>query len=341
MKGTHNTYCNYDFLNEIIKCRKKEPTYDIAYTMLNKLSNIFVDMSHEDLRKLIESDDNYKRLNKRENKSIKVKKWIREFSPENICDDVFLINEGDIKDYKKIRQEYGCLIISNDKNDLKSFERFIKGHPFNLVPKWEKIDDPTIVTHDSWTQFFGEFKLAPLNAVIITDNFMFGDKFVERKQDSLFAILQSIAPKELKEDFHITIFFNNDPDKRSGVVPLSKEKAEQLVADIKNLNLCASVKVAIVAHTIKSTTHDRELITNYHYMYSGAGFSVVDEKGVKEVAKGQVQHVFCDMNSNVTIKQLQAQVSLWLKPIFIGDKGRDAAFSYIVGDIDVVNRLFL
>ena len=81
MKGTHNTYCNYDFLNEIIKCRKKEPAYDIAYTMLNKLSNIFVDMSHEDLRKLIESDDNYKRLNKRENKSIKAKKWICEFSP--------------------------------------------------------------------------------------------------------------------------------------------------------------------------------------------------------------------------------------------------------------------
>lgn len=335
MRGIHNTYCSSVFLAEIIKGRKKETSFEIAYTMLNKLSNIIVDMSHEDLRKLIESDDNYKRLNKRENKSIIAKKWIREFSPENICDDVFLINEGDIKDYKKIRQEYGCLILANNQYDLKSFERFVKEHPFNLVPKRNKIDDPTIKYHDSWTQFFGEFKLTPLNAVIITDNFMFGNKFEARKEDSLFAILRSIAPKELKQDFHITIFFNNNPDK--GVERLKKEKAINLVNEIKALKLCDNVKVTIVAHTNKSTTHDRELITNYHYMYSGIGFSVVDKNGVKEVAKGVVQHVFCGMDSSVTIKQLQAQVSLWLKPIFRGVKDKDATYSYIVGD--EINRL--
>lgn len=336
MRGIHNTYCSCDFLAEIIKGRKKDTSFEIAYTMLNKLSNIIVDMSHEDLKRLIENDDNYKRLNKRENKSIKAKKWLCEFSPENICDDVFLINEGDIKDYKKIRQEYGCLIIANDKNDLKSFERFAKEHPFNLVPKNEKIEDPTIKYHDSWTQFFGEFKLTPLNAVIITDNFMFGEKFEARKKESLFAILSSIAPKELKQDFHITLFFNNDLNNK-GVVPLKKEKAIDLVNEIKALELCDNVKVTIVAHTNKSTTHDRELITNYHYMYSGVGFSVVDKNGVKKVAKGAVQHVFCGMDSSVTIKQLQAQVSLWLKPIFRGEKDRDAAYSYIVGD--EINRL--
>lgn len=341
MRGIHNTYCNHDFLNEIIKGRKKVPSMEIAFTMLNKLSNIIVDMPKEDLKKLIESDEIYKRLNKRENKAFKAKEWIKGFNPANVTDDVFLINEGDINNYKNVRQEYGCLIIANEQNDLRSLERMIKGHPFNLVPKADKIDDPTIKSHDSWTQFFNEFNLSPLNAVIITDNFMFGSKFEAQKEFSLYAILKSIAPKNLKQDFHITIFFNNDPDKRSGVVPLPIERAEQLIKDIKNLNLCASVKVTIVAHTIKSTTHDRELITNYHYMNSGAGFGVVDAKGVKEIAKGRVLHIFCDMDSNVTVKQLQAQVSLWLKPILDGDKGRDASYSYIVGDKDVVNRLFL
>ena len=74
-------------------------------------------------------------------------------------------------------------------------------------------------------------------------------------------------------------------------------------------------------------------------MYSGAGFGVVDEKGVMKVAKGQVQHVFCNMESNVTIKQLQAEVVLWLKPIFEGKKGMDAKYTYIVGD-NIENRLF-
>ena len=341
MRGIHNTYCNRDFLDEIIKGRKKVPALGIAFTILNKLSNIIVDIPKEDLKKLIENDETYKRLNKRENKAFQAREWIKVFNPENVIDDVFLINEGDIDNYKNIRQEYGCLIIANEQNDLRSLERMVKGHPFNLVPKADRIDDPTIISHDSWTQFFNEFNLSPLNAVVITDNFMFGSKFEEQKEYSLFAILKSIAPKKLKQDFHITIFFNNDPDKRSGVVPLTKEKAEKLVNEIKDLNLCTSVKVSIIAHTIKSTTHDRELITNYHYMNSGVGFGVVDAKGVREIAKGRVLHVFCDMEGSVTTKQIQAQASLWLKPILDGDKGRDASYSYIVGDTDVVNRLFL
>jgi hypothetical protein len=338
MKGVHNTYCSHSFLDEIIKGRKKDTSYSIAFTMLNKISNIIVDMPNDDLKKLIEKDEIYNRLNKRENKSLKAREWLKDFSPVDICDDIFLINEGDIKEYKKIKQEYGCLIIADNPNDIKAFERYSKGHPFNLVPNSDKIDDPTIKSHDSWTQFFDEFNMSPLNSILITDNFMFGSKFDNQKEYSLFAILKSIAPKDLKEDFHITIFLNNAPD-RNGVVPLKKEKAENLIEEIKNLNLCKSVKVTIVAHTIKSTTHDRELITNYHYMHSGAGFGVVDENGVKEVAKGQVQHVFCNMDSTVTIKQIQAEVAMWLKPIFEGTKGGDSTYSYIVGD--KVNRLFL
>ena len=338
MRGIHNTYCNPEFLDSIIKGRKKDNSYALAYNMINKLSNIIVDIPNEELKKLIAKDEAYNRLNKRENKSLKAREWIRTFSPDSICDDVFLISEGDVKDYKKLRQTHGCLIISNESNELKSFERYAKEHPFNLVPKSEKIDDPTIKTHDSWEQFFDEFKFTPINAVAITDNFMFGSKFNERKQNSLFAILRAIAPKELDEDFHVTIFFNNSPDK-NGAIPLTKDKAEQLVEEIKGLHLCDSVKVTIVAHTVKSTTHDRELISNYHYMYSGVGFSVVDNNGVREIAKGQVQHIFCGMDSSFTIKQLQAEVALWLKPIFKGEKGSGTPYSYIVGDKE--NRLFL
>jgi len=338
MKGTHNTYCNPEFLDNIIKERKKNASYAIAFNMLNKLSNIIVDLPNEDLRKRIATDEVYKKLNKRENKSLKAREWLKTFSPRNICDDVFLVSESDIKDYKRIRKEYGCLIIADEPNDLKMFERCIKGHPFNLVPKNERMNDPTIKYHDGWEQFLSEFKIAPINALIISDNFMFGGKFEERKDKSLFAILKSIAPRELEQDFHITIFFNNDPDKRSGVVPLKREQAEALIEEIKTLGLCKSIKVTIVAHTVKTTTHDREIISNYHYMYSGVGFSVVDKNGVKEVAKGQVQHIFCYMDYDVTVKQLQAQAVMWLKTIFSGERGGDARYSYIVGDKE--NRLF-
>lgn len=335
MKGIVNTYCNPYFLDDIIKGRK-QISYSAAYDLIDRLSNIIVDISPEELKKKIENDEVYRKLNKRQNKSIKAQKWINKFSQDNICDDIFLINEGDIKDYKRIRKEFGCLIIANNEHEIKAFDRFTKVHPFNLVPEKDKVDDPTIISHDSWTQFFNEFKMTPLNAVVITDNYLFGSKFDERKENSLFALLRSIAPTDLQQDFHIAIFFNNGPDKY-GALPLKKEKAVSLIEEIKALNLCKSVKVTIIAHDIKSTTHDRELISNYYYMSSGKGFGVVDEHGVQEVAKGQVQHIFSGMTSNVTVKQLQAEVALWLKPIFEKIKGNNATYSYIVGDH--INRL--
>ena len=338
MRGTQNVYCNYEFFDAIIKGRKTDISYSIAYNMLNRLSNIIVAISPNNLRKLIEEDEIYKKLNKRENMSFVARDWISEFTPSDICDDVFLINETDIKEYKHIREEYGCLIIANTPNELKAFERYTRGHNFNLVPKSERVDDSTIKCHDSWEQFFEEFRMAPLNAIVITDNYMFGSKFERRKKRSLFAILKSIAPKKLKEDFQITLFFNNSPDK-NGALPLKKEDAETLINDIKALKLCKSVKVSIVAHSEKTTTHDRELISNYYYMKPGVGFSVIDENGIQEIATGPVQHIFCDMNSNVSVKQLQAEVSLWLKPIFEKKKGGTATFSYIVGDRE--NRLLV
>ena len=150
MRGIQNVYCNCEFLDAIIKGRKADIYYSIAYNMLNRLSNIIVTIPKNDLRKLIEEDELYKKLNKRENMSLIARDWISEFCPSNICDDVFLINETDIKEYKHIREEYGCLIIANTPNEVKAFERYTRGHNFNLVPKSERVDDSTIKCHDSW-----------------------------------------------------------------------------------------------------------------------------------------------------------------------------------------------
>jgi hypothetical protein len=73
-------------------------------------------------------------------------------------------------------------------------------------------------------------------------------------------------------------------------------------------------------------------------MQSGHGFGVMDKNGVKDIARGQLQHVFCGVDSYVTTKQLQAETVMWLKPIFEGKKGGDSQYSFIVGD--KINRLF-
>ena len=62
---------------------------------------------------------------------------------------------------------------------------------------------------------------------------MFGREFEKQKEYSLFSILRAIVPKQLKQDFHITIFFNNDPDKINGLQPLAKDKAIALIDEIR------------------------------------------------------------------------------------------------------------
>lgn len=338
MRGSNNAYCCASFLDKIIRERKKDISLSKAYSILNKICDIYVNLTVDELKALINTNDAYKRLVKRESRSFKARKeWIRCFSPSKTCDDIALIEEDDLVDYKKIRNDFGCLIIADNPNDIKKFEVYSKMHPFNLVPESDKLDDSTIYYHDSWEQFFKEFNLNPINSLIITDNYIFSGKFEEQKRYSLYPLLKSIVPKNLSCDFHLTIFICNLPNS-NGLVPLSRDKAETLIDEIRALDLCPFLKVTIVAHTIKSTTHDRELVTNYHYMQSGHGFGVMDKNGVKDIARGQLQHVFCGVESNVTTKQLQAETVMWLKPIFEGKKGGNTQYSFIVGD--KVNRLF-
>jgi hypothetical protein len=338
MRGSQNAYCSASFLDRIIKGKKKDISMSKAYNILNKLSDIYVNLTLDELKALINSDEIYKRLAKRENRSFKARKdWISCFSPLNSCDDIILIEENELANYRQIRNDFGRLIIADNPNDIKKFDVYSKPHNFNLVPLSDRLDDPTIYYHNSWEQFFDEFNLNPINSLIITDNYMFSGKIEEQKEYSLYPMLRTIVPRDLCCDFHLTIFSCNLPNS-NGLAPLNKDKAEKIIEEIKALNLCTSIKVTIVAHTIKSTTHDRELVTNYHYMQSGRGFGVVDKKGVKDIARGQLQHVFCGVDSYVTTKQLQAETVEWLKPIFEGVKGGNSQYSFIVGD--KINRLF-
>ena len=338
MRGSNNAYCSAPFLDRIIRERKKDMTMSKAYNIINKLSDIYVNLTVDELKTLINTNELYKRLARRENRSFKAKKeWINSFSPEKICDEIILIEESDLEQYKKIRNDYGCLIVADNPNDIKKFDVYSKFHSFNLVPNSDKVNDPTIYYHNSWEQFFSEFNLTPINSLIITDNYMFIGKLEDQKKYSLYPLLESMVPKNLSCDFHLTIFFCNLPNS-NGLAQLTKDKAEVIIDEIRAMNLCPSIKVTIVAHTEKHTTHDREIVTNYHYMQSGHGFGVMNKKGVKEIAIGQLRHVFCGVDSIVTTKMLQAQTVEWLKPIFNGKKGGNSPYSFIVGD--KVNRLF-
>lgn len=339
MEVAEKTYCELNFFEDILTHKKDEGAYQLLSKLLKKQCDIYLDIDKETFEKKKEENPIYKKLRKRENLTFKpFPSWQSSITFEETTDQIFLFDSKNRKECVQLRDCYGCLAISNDKQDLDFFYRLNRIHPFILVPESNRTNDKNIVYWNSWKEFFDSFKLPPINSILITDNFLFGEKFKDRKSNSLYAILKGMTSNKLVSDLHITIFFNNSPDKRNGRLPLTEDEAKKVIKEIRDLNLCKNIKITIVAHTMSSTTHDRKIITNYDFIESGVGFSVIDNDGIKQVAQGQEESVVCGLESPITSRMLQVQQILWLKQIFDGDKGMDATYAYIVGD--KINRLF-
>lgn len=339
MEVAEKSYCELDFFDEILSKRKEEGPYAFLYKFLRRNCNIYLDIDKETFDQRRAQSSIYHSLWKRENLSFKAKLgWQQRINKEELVDEVFFVNKDKSKEAKLQREEYGVLVIANNENDLAYFKRISRTQPFILVPQKERIDGQNITYPNSWGEVFDKIKLTPINAILITDNYMFGDKFNDRKEYSLYSILRSIAPKGLKRPLHITLFVENSPDKNTLRVPLSKKDAEKVIEEIKGLKLCDDVKVTIVAHNIRPITHDRKIITNYGYLESGAGFSIIDRNGICQVAEGSMQSVASSVDSSYTVRTLQVLHIKWLEKLFTQEEGGGATYSYIVGD--KINRLF-
>ena len=332
-------YCSMSFLEDIIKQRKQSP-HKIAYELLNKLCDIYVDVPKQDIIERINSNDVLKALWRRENRAIRSFTDAEKQLKEAKADDLFFFSEFDKKfDKKRVKEEKMARgIFMATQSDMYLFERVCHGQyrPFNLAPKKLRHgEDVEFESIDSWEAVFDDIDISPINAAVITDNFMFKEKFPERKRQSLYAILKCIVPSTLEIPFHLTIFFNTNNGK------LSKDDADAIVDEIHNLNLCKEIKVSIVSHLVKNTTHDREILTNYHYIHSGAGFSVIDANGVQEVAKGEIKSVYHCISSipaQTTVKHLHTQMLEWLKQIYYEKRGSNKLKTFKTGD-DFENRL--
>lgn len=333
MKAVQNVYCTLPFLDEAIKRRKESAPHKIALRIMENLSNIYLDIPQEELVTRVKEDQAFKNLFKRENKTFRSRiGWRNTISFESLIDEVCFVHPDYIPDYKKIREEYGCLIVASD-NDFHLIERMNEKRGYVcIVPEEERISHLEEAYQRSWDEAIKTCPITPINSLIISDNYLFS-KFASRKEKGLFALLKAVVPEKLTTEFHIAIF-----SLVAERYNFSVSDAENLVQEIKELfpGREDDIKVTIVIHTKKTTTHDREIITNYHRITSGAGFSIIeDEDGVAEVAKGYIEPVFHAVSttpSNQFItKHFHFQTIEWLKTIYQRKAGTGGG-SFIVGD---------
>ena len=170
--------------------------------------------------------------------------------------------------------------------------------------------------------------VTPINAAIIIDNYLLSSNF-DRRKPSLYNLIQSLVPNGLAIPFHLTIFLYN----KNG--ELKKEKMEQVISEIHELKLGSKIQVSIVAHTSGNVTHDRNILTNYHLITSGHGFGIIDYRGVKENAIGEVKstlHNIGFLPSTSSVKHQHSHILDWMKDIYIDRRGMESLYAFEVGD---------
>lgn len=365
MKPIQKVYCTLQFIDSLLPYYSKDKNlkfdqkigFDVVNAILEKLcKKLYIDATQNEINKLLVSGHPLiKRMLKKEDRSIEAaKNWKEDKNLlENVSDEVFFVHQGYIENIKEFRNQYGCLIIDTSESSLHALRLLEnKRGTICIVPKkWPltTILDSTKY-QKSWIEAIHGRPLVPCNSMVINDNYIFHN-IDNRKQRGLLTIIKSIVKDGSKLDpkvpFHLAIF--SCIDSRAGKPQITKEKAMSLIKEIKAFCPDVNMKIAIILHGYKDITHDREILTNYHRLFTGKGFNIIDdkianvsdEKGIIEIAKGHIEPVFhslvtTDQNQFYT-KELQVQTLLWLRNIYynkaIGSNG-----SFKVGD-DFQHRL--
>lgn len=330
MRLRQKIYCNKEFVESVIANRKKSTAFMMVYKAMLLFGDIYIDLTKEKIAELIKDNQFFKTIQKSSRGVHSALGWQGYINFKNTADELYLINPGTVESPKNIRTDFGCLIISSD-DDIEYLERMSRLCSFSLIPLSKRIIKEATYKN-SWSDVFKATKVLPINAAVICDNYIFGDKFKERKEQSLYEILRCIVPSNLKIPFHLTIFYYN----QNGT--FKKEKAEEIIKEIKDLELCSDMKVTIVAHTNADTTHDRRILTNYHYIYSGKGYNIIGKDGIKELSEGSISSIYHSIDSlhgDETIKHKYDFTQAWLKDIKENHINNPSCF--IAGDN--INRL--
>lgn len=166
MKPLQTVCCNHQFIDDCVRKQKESSSHKIAYKILELLSDVVVDFSKEQLIDILSKNQFYKTLIKRENKRVITKEnWGRDFKADNIADQMYFIMPGYIPNHKQLRDDYGCLIVSND-DDIHILSRMNRQRIYCLIPNSNKPKDIEYENLNTWNEVINPIKIRPINSAV-------------------------------------------------------------------------------------------------------------------------------------------------------------------------------
>lgn len=268
MKNKIRIYCDFSCLQEIYEqCHKpiadfkqedKPLIWANLYSLLYEHSEIFVNLTYEELQVLIKEKPFFNDLFKKDklnavvgnfDKIGKEDEFLLKIPPQTLF---FLDKTPD--ECKNLEEDFGMLFIS--KNELVQKAAWLF--------QWGLRSEKKGSVNKNWN-FLKEFK-HPCNSLVLADNYVLKDE--KLWAENLLLILKYLLPEKLnKQTFQLTIL--TDIDERD--IEKRFTALEKLIKFDYKITCCVIRTPDI---------HDRNIITNYAWLSSGYGFTLFSAKKV-------------------------------------------------------------
>lgn len=196
------------------------------------------------------------------------------YSRDNFIDDEKISLKKFIKEHN-----YNVIVFCNKNNDniniLRSYGIIaINSSMLMLTP--DILDD--LMTENgrylektktlSWEEILPQ-NANQCNSVIIIDQYILQNE--DKLKHNINDILETIIPKKLEIEFHIAIFCNFEANNKNYNI---EKRFNDILKHLNDKNVPNSKNISITIYDSKNKFHDRYIITNNHFIESGAGFVI-------------------------------------------------------------------
>jgi hypothetical protein len=250
-------YAKYDAENDTHRNLRK-------FLSKANFGKVFLDFEYADKEEFMDALDNNSFLDELINvksvvadSSFKVNWKTASFYESGSASKYFFVEDTDIQ---KIERDFGCMAFNSENLERASFL-----FSWFLLPISKKNRTPK-----NWN-FLTDFK-HPSNSMVLTDNYLF-DYNDEEMNENLIPFLKNIMPNTLTIPFQLTI--------------IGRDTKKNIDITQKKIEIEKSLKKAfdydINLTIIPVSVHDRNVFTNYMWIYSGIGLSIfkVESKNLR------------------------------------------------------------
>ena len=288
-------YCELDFIKSFLEscpppahsfereANKRMHNWDNIYDLLNDKVNLHVKARIDELYEEVQRET----TTYPEQLQLMLRKWqaYADGNQNRLCIDDYPDDLSDIGDNST--HELNAIFMIEDPDGEKT-EILRKKGIFSLTNTFilESGIHPEVQSlrqgeKENW-QFLKRKAKHPCNSLILIDLYI-----LQRKEDNLYVILDSLLPEKLDVTFQVTICTKEPPEVKNDYQSFFKNLYDEIMKYLKEIRPDLAIDLSIV-RTLPNQAHDRQILSNAIWINSPGGLDLFVNTTPKKNSKKHI-----------------------------------------------------